>query len=396
MEQEPQTEEKLNNPEDGNTEDEVFKSLGDATVEKPKRKKFGWVGYVLLCIVIGLSIWMMLEIVMVNTDEYKSLSQVLSEGDWQFALISLGVLLVTVACMCLEYVIVIKAVTGKTRLGAGIKVALLGKFYDFVTPFATGGQPMQIYYLHKKGFSGGVSTAVVLIKYFVWMICWLLTGLLLMACNVAVLDRLDDSYRVMLLVLGWVGIGVNLLLPVMVLLFAVLPKFANKVASAVVGAGYKIKLVKDKEKTLNKANKFVSDFRSCFKIISKKPVYFILLIVICLIEVFLTFALPYFIMRAYSGISGGFLTMLDVSSLNCYVIFGVALIPTPGNTGAMEGVGALAFSAFVTGSVQFWSMFTWRFAVYYIFIVIGLGITVFEFIRKIVVSRKNKKKGDAG
>lgn len=98
-------------------------------------------------------------------------------------------------------------------------------------------------------------------------------------------------------------------------------------------------------------------------------------------------------MRAYSGITTeGIETMFAVAALNTYVILGVALIPTPGNTGAMEGVGALAFSAFVTGSVQFWSMFTWRFAVYYIYIIIGLGITVFEFIRKIVRSRRQKKK----
>ncbi|MDE6504722.1 MAG: flippase-like domain-containing protein [Clostridia bacterium] len=368
----------------------------EVEVVQPKKRKYGWVGYVLLVAVICLSVWMMLEIVMVDADEYKSFGELIAASDWRFALISLAVLLVTLICIALEYVVIIKAVTGKANLRAGIKVAFLGKFYDNVTPFSTGGQPMQIYYLHKKGYSGGVSSAVVLIKYFVWMICWLLVSLLLMACNVGVLDKLDHTYKVLLLSLGWVGLGINLLLPLMVLLFVVLPKLANKLASGIVGVGAKIRIVKDKEKTLGKAKKVVSDFRNSFAIMSRRPALFILLVAMCLVEVFLSFAFPYFIMRAYSGITTeGIETMFAVAALNTYVILGVALIPTPGNTGAMEGVGALAFSAFVTGSVQFWSMFTWRFAVYYIYIIIGLGITVFEFIRKIVRSRRQKKKEQA-
>ena len=378
------------------SEEQLNTDVPEMEVVQPKKKKYGWIGYVLLVAVICLSVWMMLEIVMVDADEYKSFGDLLAASDWRFALIALAVLLVTLACVALEYVVVIKAVTGKANFRAGIKVAFLGRFYNNVTPFSTGGQPMQIYYLHKKGYSGGVSSAVVLIQYFVWMICWLMVSTILMACNVGVLDKLNDTYRILLLTLGWVGLGINLLLPLMVILFVVLPKFANKLASFVVGAGAKIKLVKNKEKTLGKATKIVADFRNSFKIMSRRPVLFILLFLMCLVEVFLNFSLPYFIMRAYSGITeAGILTMFAVTALNAYVTFGVALIPTPGNTGAMEGVGALAFSAFVTGSVQFWSMFTWRFAVYYIYILIGLGLTIFEFIRKIVRSRRKKKQEQA-
>ncbi|MDE6667231.1 MAG: flippase-like domain-containing protein [Clostridia bacterium] len=373
--------------------DEALKSLEGAPVEAPKKKKHAWIGYVLLAGVICLSVWAMLEIVRTNDpNDFKSFGEVIAASDWRFALISLAVLLVTMACICFEYVVIIKATTGKTRIRTGIKVGLLGKFYDNVTPFGTGGQPMQIYYLHKKGLSGGASSAVILTKYFVWMICWLTVSLLLMACNTQVLSGLDDATRILLLVAGWVGLGINMLLPLMILLFAVLPKFSNKLASLVVGLGYKVKIVKDKEKTLAKATKVVSDFRTTFKIISKRPLLFVILIILCIIEVFLNFSLPYFLMRTFSvGLATDFSTLIAVTAINTYVAFGVALIPTPGNTGAMEGMGALAFSMFVTGAMQFWSMFSWRFATYYIYILIGLCLTVYEIIRKIHRARKAKK-----
>ena len=371
---------------------DALKTLEGTPVEKPKKKKYAWVGYVLLVAVICLSVWMMMEIVMHDTDEFTSFGDVLAASDWRFALITIAVLLVTLGCIGAEYIVIIKATTGKVRLRMGMKVAFLGKFYDSVTPFSTGGQPMQIYYLNKKGLSGGTSSAVVLTKYFVWMLCWLLVSLLLMACNTAVLDGLDNTTRILLLTLGWVGLGINMLLPLMIFLFAVVPKFANKLASLIVGAGCKIKIVKDKEKTLAKANKIVSDFRSTFKIISRRPLLFIVLVVLSITEIFLNYTLPYFMMRTFSGItSTDISTLIAVTALNTYVTFGVALIPTPGNTGATEGISALAFSMFVTGTVQFWSMFTWRFSVYYIYIVIGLCLTVYEFIRKIYRANKAKK-----
>ena len=123
---------------------------------------------------------------------------------------------------------------------------------------------------------------------------------------------------------------------------------------------------------------------------------FITLILLCLIEIFLNFALPYFFMRTFSGIASAgvaedFSTLIAVTAINVYVAFGVSFIPTPGNTGAMEGMGALAFSMFVTGAVQCWAMFTWRFATYYIYILIGLCLVIFDLIRKIYRARKNKK-----
>jgi hypothetical protein len=45
------------------------------------------------------------------------------------------------------------------------KTAVLGKYYDLITPFATGGQPFQIYYTNKYGIKGGESLSVVMSEY---------------------------------------------------------------------------------------------------------------------------------------------------------------------------------------------------------------------------------------
>ena len=379
--------------EDESEIDEALKSLDTKTIEPPKKHKFGWVGYVFLGVVIALGIWSIFKITADIDGDAKSLSVALSGGNWVFGLIAVGVLLLILFSEWMKYAIIMKTTTGKFHLRSSLKVGLLGKFYDNVTPFAVGGQPMQIYYLHKKGFSGGVSSAVILIKYFAQMFCYTLVSLLFMACNTGVLDRIDPTLRIVIIVGAWIGLVVNMFLPVMIVLFAILPKFSRKLASLVVGLGAKVKIVKDKEATMAKAEKVVSDFRAGFKIMSRKPLNLIGLIVFCLLEVLLTFSLPYFVMQGYSALpkDGGFELYLTVVALNIYCTQAVAIVPTPGSSGVIDAALAGAYVAIAVTSLS-WALFTWRFAIYYIYIIIGMGLVIFELIRKIYRARKARKK----
>lgn len=383
------------------SEEDAFKDFGSATVEPPKKKKYGWIGTVLLLVAIGLGIWAMFGITHEVADaETTPIWTLVRQSSWVFALICLAVLLGILAFDWLKYSVIMKATTGKFSPRTSLKVQLLGKFYDNVTPFAVGGQPMQIYYLHKKGYSGGVSSAVVLIKYFCNMTCMCLVSLLLMACNTHVLGAIEtDWVRVLIHVAAWVGLAVNMFLPLMVLFFVIFPKFSQKLASFVIGAGAKLKIVKDKEKTMAKALKTVNDFRAAFKIMAKKPAEFVALILFCLIEECLRFALPFFVMKMFNGLGSeaGFSTMITVMALNVFVTQSVCIIPTPGNSGAIESIGTIAFTAVITNlGVLGWSVLVWRFFVFYIYIIIGIGITVFEFIRKLVRGKRQKSQTSAG
>ena len=124
---------------------------------------------------------------------------------------------------------------------------------------------------------------------------------------------------------------------------------------------------------------------------SHKPVQFILLVLSCAGEQFLNWAFPYFILVALGGdsVAIGAETMFAIMTLSAYASMSVAIVPTPGNSGVLENVILLAFRMLAT-TVVFWVVFTWRFLTYYIYILIGIGITVFEVIRKLVRSRREK------
>ena len=376
--------------------DDVYVEDFDRDIERPKKKKFGWIFTVLLLVAIGLGVWAMFGISREITDAGTThISDLVRQSSWVFALVCLAVVLCIFIFDWFKYFVIISAVEGRgygirryvilNRLGHSLKVNLIGKFYDNVTPFAVGGQPMQIYYLHKRAlYSGGEASAVVLVKYFFNMTSMCLVSLLVMACNTHVLGAIEvDWARILIHVAAWVGIAVNMFLPFMVLFFVIFPKFATKLATFVIGIGFKIKIVKNKEEALAKALKTVTDFRAAFKLMAKKPKEFIALVLLCLAEDCLRFALPFFIMKMFNGLGAdaGFAELIKVMALNVFVTQSVCIIPTPGNSGAIESIGTIAFTAVLTNTgVLGWSVLVWRFFVFYIYIIIGIGLAIEQFI----------------
>ena len=361
-------------------------------VPEPAKKKRGarifW--NVFLIVVVAAGILSLFGIVKeIDPSSGASLGAVLSGASPLFICVAVLVILLIMFFDIAKYCIISKTVTGKVSFLTSTKTHFIGKYYDAVTPFSTGGQPMQIYYLNTKGISGGNSTAIVLIRYYSSVICWLITGAALMIYGAAkgVLDAASGA--TILKITGWIGIGINLLIPVFVTMFLVFPKLMYKLTYGIVKLGHKIKIVKDVEKTTARATKVVDDFKNSFKLMATSPVKLILLILVSFGEVGLTFATPFFIMKAFNCPVEGML--FTVMSLNAFATFGVSFIPTPGNSGVVEGLGALAFSAFA-GATLAWSVLAWRLSVFYIYIFIGIGITLFDVIAKNVRYKKNKEK----
>ena len=333
--------------------------------EPPKKKRGARIFWnIFLIVIVAAGILAMFGIVKeIDPSSGMSLGEVFKGASPLFIGIAVLSVLATMALDVSKYAIISKTVTGKVHLATSAKCHFIGKYYDAVTPFSSGGQPMQIYYLNTKGISGGNSTAMVMIRYFSSVVCWVTMGAALLIYGTAkgVLD--SASGATILKVTGWIGIGVNLFIPVFITFFLLFPKLMYKLTYGCVKLGHKIRIVKDVEKTTARATRVVDDFKNSFKLMATSPVKLILLILVSFGEVGLTFAAPFFIMKAFGcpAVDG---MLFTVMSLNAFATFGVSFIPTPGNSGVVEGLGALAFSAFA-GATLAWSVLFWRLAVFY-------------------------------
>ena len=361
---------------------------GEQEPPKPKKKR-RWIWNIVLIAVIALGLWGLFGISGEITEgEGMTFCEAMSGISVPGAVLLVAVVLGVMIVDCLKFCFVNKAVIGKVRPGVAIKTSFLGKFYDNITPFATGGQPMQIYYMTTKGVDVSLSSAVVLIRYFGSIYAFTFIGAVSMIAGVSVgvLDGVESA--TLLQILGWVGLFVNLIIPVFIAFFVFFPKFAMKCTTWFINVGVKLRIVKNKDRVMAKALKTVDDFVTSFKLIAKKPLWLALFILCCLAENFLTFSVPFFVMNALScDVHGMFFTIF---ALNVFTTFGVSFIPTPGNSGVIEGMGVLAFSVAAGGALA-WAVLFWRFAVYYIYILIGIAMTVFDLVAKNVKARRTEK-----
>ena len=81
--------------------------------------------------------------------------------------------------------------------------------------------------------------------------------------------------------------------------------------------------------------------------------------------------------------------LMQILCLSTLTRYTALLIPTPGNTGAMEATGSLIFAT--VKSIQpmlGWVVLVWRFLTYYIYILSGIGISIFEVIRDAVRQKR--------
>lgn len=359
--------------------------------ERLQPKKHRWVTPLVLLLSVGIGLVLIFQMPSMFGEEQLSFVEVFSSVKPQNVLLAVGALAAILLLDVCKYVVTLHATTRTLRPLVSVKTSLLGRYYDNITPFASGGQPMQIYYLYTKGYSAGLSSAVVMIKYFFNTTAWLAVAFVAMVCNKQVLSPVSNGN--VLLIAGWTGWALNMCVPVFMVLFVAMPKLAKRITAWIIHVGFKLKIVKNKEAAMHRALSAVRDFRSSFVIMAKRPLHLVLLTLCCVLELSLSFAFPYFIIRMFNGLQtdAGFATMFQVMALHAFASFAASVVPTPGNSGALEGLITTAFSS-IAGATLMWVIFTWRFSVYYIYILIGVGITAFNLVRNVVRSRRAKKK----
>lgn len=254
------------------------------------------------------------------------------------------------------------------RRGA-LEVALLGKYYDNVTPFGAGGQPFQMHYLKKRGYNAGTSGAAPVAGFLTQQIAFVIIGLVVFIFNQSILDQI-----ILLRVTALIGLFMYALLPMAILLFVAVPKpFKAFIGWAVRLLGKirigKWRLLKDPSKTQSTVLTALDQYNHCIRMFRRRPGFFAKLIGLSLLYQLAILSIPFFMLRSFGG-SGSW---WDTFSLVVYIYAAITIVPTPGNAGAAEASFYAVFSS-LEGGMLFWAMIVWRLLVYYSWLICGLVI----------------------
>lgn len=353
----------------------------ETKTEKSKKKKIWNTLFFILNIVLIVFIFVQFANEQGGVQPLSTLFA--NKPNWFYLIIAVGLYIVCVICNSMKFNILIHNKTGKWNPWLSFKLATIGRYYDNVTPLGSGGQPFEIYYLKKNGYSGDTSTAIPLSKYMVWQVSFCLFALF-------ILIFFPSTYTssTLVVVCAWIGLAITAGLFLFVLFMSITKKWGASLVVGVLKLLYKMHIVKNYRRALENVLKFVKKYQYSIKAFIRSPWAIFGEILVTLGTIIANALIAYFVYASFVEVP-----IISWWEIICKCIIcelAVSFFPMPGGTGASElSFNALMGSLFPTGTL-FWGLLIWRFLTYYMYIIQGAGVLIGDAIASKI--RKNRKK----
>jgi glycosyltransferase 2 family protein len=247
-------------------------------------------------------------------------------------------------------------------------------FYNGVTPFATGGQPFQIYGFTKKNVSTAQGTSAILATFVTHMIATNILAIVALCFYPSIVKGL---HQLNLDWVQWVAL-VGYVMNFLVLLFMIALGSSSHLRDALV----KIFRFFSKGKLLSKIMaKRIPEFEAyClnaqigFKGVFTHKKAFAEALAIRLVTMVVFYLIPYFLIRSVSlpmdSANSDVFNAIVSSAATAYSITAVVWVPTPGGTGGIEYAFAIVIASVSAGKSSLaqaqavsllWRLFTYYF-----------------------------------
>lgn len=251
-------------------------------------------------------------------------------------------------------------------------VAMLGQYFNCITPSSSGGQPMQVYYFSKFGTPVSHSMTALLSKFIVYQF------VLTVYSAVVLILRFNQfaAEFAPLMALVVFGFIINTVVIVLLLMVAFTKKPVKKLAFWSIRLLGKIKIIKTPrsvDEKIEQVDKIIDEYHDNFCFIKSKPWLIVRMVIYTILQLTIYFAISYVIYLGF-GLSGT--DLFTIISCQAFVLMISAFMPLPGAMGAAEGSYA-AFFGKIFGKFTSFSTFIWRFLTFYFPIIVGLILSLF-------------------
>lgn len=334
------------------------------------KKEKNFIQYVFLLFLIGLTTYL----VSTNLD-IKLIPKVIKLVNIKY--IIFGLLLVLIYIIFEAFIIhIIINVVEKSKIKLiGFKIATMGLYYNLVTPFASGSQPIQIYTLTKYNIDFSKAVAIVTNKTVVFQ------SIVTMYCGYLVLMNINllKSEMPSIMVLVMVGVIMNVVILLLGLFVIFSPKKIKYLSSYLLNILTKLKLFKFLENKKGKINNYIDEYNYSIKIFLKDKKFIFLSLVLTILQLSVFFSISYCVYKAFNlkGIS-----YFHILTLQVFLYMAISPIPTPGNVGANELAFLTIFSDVFPKELMGYAVFLYGGFVYYLLIIICGIFTIITHLKE--------------
>ncbi len=364
----------------------VMTGLGLTKKEKEdinKRQKIFKLSFTILFIVfvVGVLIFTFYKDFFGRSDtklpSWDELLDILSDG-WKYFLFGILALFLCFLFKALKLSILCKPLSGRFHFKTCFETAIIGHYYNYVTPLAVGGQPFEIYHLSKHGVHGGVASSLPIATYVLNQFAFVIIGIAFMLMynfnTLGMSKELYSTFPTALTVMAIIGLFLCFLMPFLIFIFCLMPRFGAMLVKFAINVGSKLRIIKDPKKTTYKTIKNIVHNTKCLKQIFTKPIPAILCFILSFTEHIASASIAYFALKSFgfnSGENNIVLEWIQIVQLVMMLTFAISFIPTPGNAGAADLSFYELFNSSLVAGLAFPAMMLWRLMGFYSFIVIG-------------------------
>ena len=213
----------------------------------------------------------------------------------------------------------------------------VGFFFSCITPSASGGQPMQIYYMKKEKISIPVSTVILMIVTITYKLVLVVIGIGIAIFGSGFLHKYLEG----ILPVFYLGLALN----IFCVTFMTILVFHPLLAKAILVKGMKLlerlHLMKKKEGRLKKLEDSMDTYRNTAAYLKNNPFVIVKVIGITFIQRMALFAVTWFVYQAFGLHGTGF---WEILFLQAVISVSVDMLPLPGGMGISETLFLNIFS----------------------------------------------------
>ena len=319
------------------------------------------ISIILLAITLGV-------LVCVLKDDFPSIVETLMSANLLWILVALLCYFVALAFEAKAYQEIIQGYQYDYSFLKAYKMLIITKFFNGITPFSSGGQPMQIYMLKKDGVRLTKATNIIIQNFIIYQAALVLFGIGAIVTNYYLKIFTEVTLLKQLVTVGF-------LINTLVMVGLIIVSFSSKFNHFIVKKGISIlsffKLVKNKEEKLESWKEKVDDFHEGAEYLKNNKMLCLRTFVYNIIYLGLTYLMPFFVIIALNnGVIAG-VNPLKVVCASAYVLIIGSFVPIPGASGGIEFGYFKFFGNFITGSLLKASLLIWRFISYYLPMIVG-------------------------
>ncbi len=246
-----------------------------------------------------------------------------------------------------------------------IKHNIIVLFFNGITPFSTGGQPMEVYLLTEHKIRVSKATNVTIQNFIFYQVALVIYGILAVSYNAVfhIFPKVPFLRHLVLL-----GFLINTLVIVVLAIFTFSDKWTKKIIHLILKIAKKIGILKKHKDLREKLDQYIDEFQKSSRKLLEDKRFFIKGVALNFIALSCLYIIPLFLVL---GLNSNCLNIMDSLTASAYTLIVGSFVPIPGASGGIEYSFTQFFGNFIDIKMISAVLLIWRFITYYLGMIIG-------------------------